>query len=221
MGRASFGAAFSLAVVFVALNARPWSCPNASADVAGQDAPSAPGVAGDVDGDWDVDPIDLCRLGSRWLNTDCAEPGRCDGADVNRSGAVDSNDFTILALSWGFGAGGDLSVTQPNNYPTRLAQGPDGKLYVSDAMAGSVFIYNPQLNLMGELKNLSGPLGVAVAGDGRIYVGSNGRDSVEGADEFDERKNRSNNPGLGGSFADRQPGNVAGAAARPEQQHHL
>jgi len=64
-------------------------------------------------------------------------------------------------------------------YPTRLALGPQGKLYVTDASAGSVFVYDSSLNPVGEITGIDLPLGVAVDSQGRIYVGSDGADSVE------------------------------------------
>jgi len=80
----------------------------------------------------------------------------------------------------------DLSVKHANDYPTRIAQGPDGKFYVTDALAGSVFIYNSHFDLAGkligiagELKGFDSPLGIAVDTEGNIYVGNNGRDNVE------------------------------------------
>ncbi len=76
-----------------------------------------------------------------------------------------------------------LAVTGSNDYPTRLALGPD-YLYVTDSKAWSVFFYDPNdPNYPGdpvaELKNIVKPLGVAVDQLGRIYVGSDGSDSVE------------------------------------------
>ena len=35
-----------------------------------------------------------------WLQTDCASPDHCDGADLNRDGRVDLEDFAILAAQW-------------------------------------------------------------------------------------------------------------------------
>lgn len=74
---------------------------------------------------------------------------------------------------------GDLKVKNSNTYPTRIAHGPGDKLYVSDVEVGSVFIYDGQRNLVGELKNLARPLGVAVDTKGNIYVGNDGRDNIE------------------------------------------
>jgi DNA-binding beta-propeller fold protein YncE len=74
---------------------------------------------------------------------------------------------------------GPLAIESSNRLPTRLAQGPDERFYVSDAQAGSVFIYNRDFTLVGELKNLDRPLGVAVDATGTIYVGNDGRDNVE------------------------------------------
>ena len=73
----------------------------------------------------------------------------------------------------------DLTVQNANRLPTRLAQGPNWRFYVSDARIGSVFIYGPDLRLVGELKQLDRPLGVVVDALGQIYVGNDGRDNVE------------------------------------------
>jgi DNA-binding beta-propeller fold protein YncE len=76
----------------------------------------------------------------------------------------------------------NLSVVHTNEYPLRLALGPNGRLYVSNAQIGSVFIYEigpGSLNLIGELKGLDEPLGVAADLLGRIYVGRDDIDSVE------------------------------------------
>ncbi len=73
----------------------------------------------------------------------------------------------------------DLSIENHNRMPTRLAQGSGGRFFVTDAVAGSVFIYSSDLTLQSELKDLDRPLAVAVDKFGKLYVGSNGRNSVE------------------------------------------
>jgi DNA-binding beta-propeller fold protein YncE len=73
-----------------------------------------------------------------------------------------------------------LSLRNANNFPTRATWGPFGRLYVSDAKAGSVFVYDvlPALTPVEEFKNIPTPLGVVVDGSGNLFVGSDGRDSV-------------------------------------------
>jgi len=74
-----------------------------------------------------------------------------------------------------------LAVTGVNRYPTRLAWAPDGRLYVSDAQSGSVFVYErlPELTPVAEYKHLVNPLGIALGADGALYVGVDGKDRVE------------------------------------------
>jgi hypothetical protein len=81
--------------------------------------------------------------------------------------------------SFGCSGGGKLAVLNRNDEPTRAALGPDGRLYVTDSGVGSVFIYDADLNVEGELANLDRPFGVAVDRDGNIYVGSEGSQRVE------------------------------------------
>jgi DNA-binding beta-propeller fold protein YncE len=73
------------------------------------------------------------------------------------------------------------AVVNANNYPTRLTWAADGRLYVSDALAGSVFVYErqPELTPVAEVQHLAKPLGVALDASGRLYVGVDGRDRVE------------------------------------------
>jgi hypothetical protein len=54
-------------------------------------------VAGDFDGDGDVDAEDLGNIGADWLHR--RDPNN-PGADVNRDGTVNLNDLAILARSW-------------------------------------------------------------------------------------------------------------------------
>ncbi len=73
----------------------------------------------------------------------------------------------------------DLSVQHDNELPIRVAQGADGRFYVSDAQSSSIFIYDADLVVEQELKDLDQPLGVAVDTQRRIYVGSNENDGIE------------------------------------------
>jgi DNA-binding beta-propeller fold protein YncE len=64
-------------------------------------------------------------------------------------------------------------------YPTRIATGINDGLFVSDFKVGSVFVLDGAYNPVKELKDLDGPLGVAVDDYGRIYVGNMGIGNVE------------------------------------------
>jgi DNA-binding beta-propeller fold protein YncE len=85
----------------------------------------------------------------------------------------------IKYLLPGKGYQGKIALVHTLLYPTRLAWGVNGNLYVSDNANNSVFIYDGGLNVLGELKGLAQPLGVIVDGDGNIYVGNQGRKNVE------------------------------------------
>ena len=63
-----------------------------------------PILAGDFEGDCDVDWVDLGLLCSQWLNTDCdADNDFCGGADFEGDGDVDIDDFARFAENWGQG----------------------------------------------------------------------------------------------------------------------
>ena len=74
---------------------------------------------------------------------------------------------------------GALTVYNPNTKPIRLAQGPDGKIYVTDTDAASVFVYDEALNIIGQIKGIAQPLGVSVSPAGLIYVGSQGSRNIQ------------------------------------------
>jgi len=64
---------------------------------------------------------------------------------------------------------------------TRIAAARNltGDYYVTDAKVGSVFIYDSNLVLTGELKGLAKPLGIAVNALGQILVGNDKHNNVE------------------------------------------
>ena len=154
---------------------------------------------GDFDNDSDVDLVDMWHLTSRWLNT-CTEPNFCDDADLDYSLQVDFNDFAILASNWGPTIAppppspDNFTVFNENLYPTRLAMGPNDDIYVTDAKSGSMFVYDPNLTLTGELRRLGKPLGLAVDAAGNIYVGSSDRKAVE---IYNSKGVKTNTIGLG------------------------
>jgi len=69
----------------------------------------------------------------------------------------------------------------------RMAAATDGSgdYYVSDPRVNSVFIYDPNLALVGEIKNLDKPLGIAIDTQGYLLVGNDGRNNIEVYDPGD------------------------------------
>jgi DNA-binding beta-propeller fold protein YncE len=137
----------------------------------------------DNNNDSKVDIQDFARMASRWERFS-------DKYDITGDNYVDLADIVVFADNWlsvfaGY-SGGDNKLQSINdpNAPTRLAFAPDGRLFVTDPRTCSVFIYDPNMadpNLLvvGELKGLDKPLGIAVDSAGFIYVGNDGRNNVE------------------------------------------
>ncbi|PJB44847.1 MAG: hypothetical protein CO108_08170 [Deltaproteobacteria bacterium CG_4_9_14_3_um_filter_63_12] len=72
----------------------------------------------------------------------------------------------------------NLTVRHVMEYPTRVAKGPDGRFYISDAKVGSVFVLDAEMKKsLAEFK-VGRPLGVAVDASGTVYVGQNGGTEV-------------------------------------------
>ncbi len=78
-----------------------------------------------------------------------------------------------------------LTVKNQPKSLTRIARNEDsfsdnyGYYYISDARSGSVFIYDTNRFLIGEMENLGKPLGVAIDSQGYLLVGNNNRNSIE------------------------------------------
>ena len=74
-----------------------------------------------------------------------------------------------------------LSLKNSPKFLTRIVTSRNltGDYYVTDAKVGSVFIYDSNLVLMQELKDLAKPLGITVNSSGHILVGNDKRNNVE------------------------------------------
>jgi sugar lactone lactonase YvrE len=141
-------------------------------------------IRSDMNRDGVIDSGDLAiysqkRLGADWQSVDwCAwllAPHKRDKKLVELRAFV--ND--TFECTGGGGGGATLPVLNSNDAPLRVALAPDGRIYVTDSGVGSVFIYDPDLQVVGELPGLDRPLGVAADPAGNIYVGSRGSQRVE------------------------------------------
>jgi hypothetical protein len=81
-----------------------WVSPDASGASYGYVGGGGPGFTGPVDtvglSAALVDFVEYSRFALGWEDIDCGEPSWCGGADMNRSGSVDVNDFAILTGRW-------------------------------------------------------------------------------------------------------------------------
>ena|GEM_PF-6897998 len=82
---------------------------------------------------------DFCVLADNWLRYDCDPNQRCDGADLDLSGAVDVNDLLLFARQWLNGI--DLALFQPRP-PTR-ATDPDPAHGASMVATAPVLTWTP------------------------------------------------------------------------------
>jgi hypothetical protein len=134
-----------------------------------------------------VDLQDLILFSEKKLRQDWQEVDWCQW--IAEPDKLHRHREELIAFIGNHFACDPLTVVNANVYPTRLAWAPEGKLYVSDAQVGSVFIYErqPELTAVAELKNLSKPLGVALHASGALYVGGDGLDRVEVYDPQGQR----------------------------------
>ena len=146
------------------------------------------GKHSDFNGDKIVDLEDLKIFSAKKLNQDWQDVEWCEWLEHDdKSKKLRGNELRNFIIEQ-FGCDQNeppqppedpLALKNANDYPTRLTWGPNGKLFVSNPMVGSVFIYDAEMNPLGELKGLDTPLGVAVDDGGNIYVGNDGRDNIE------------------------------------------
>ncbi|MHC4155015.1 MAG: NHL repeat-containing protein [Planctomycetota bacterium] len=197
--KTGFGKLMVLVVVAVAFGLSPLEYVP-GLDSSTNQAYAAKAIKGDMDRDGDIDLDDLQLFSRKWLGEDWDEVDWCQWVQENPD--MDKHlgglhDFIMEYFQCGQPpepnepppdpndpnepppVDDPLALKNSNVHPTRLAWGPFGHLYVSDPTAGSVFIYDPNLSLVGELKGLDKPLGIAVDQQGNMYVGNNGSDNVE------------------------------------------
>jgi len=150
------------------------------------------GDKSDLNNDGYVDENDLTLFSQQLLGleswTDWSNAQWCQWHAANKGNKDYSRyshllDFIYIFFECDSGGPPPSSSLPPavhsNDYPVRMAFGPDQNLYVSDAKVHSVFSYDAGLNITGELTGLDGPLAVAVDASGNIYVGNRGSYNVE------------------------------------------
>jgi len=134
----------------------------------------------DLNQDGLVDLADVVLFSEQELSQDYRLVDWCEWV-ASAGNKYEKHAGTLLAFIVQAYACDPLTVVQANLSPTRLAWAPEDRLVVTDPKVGSVFIYAryPELTLVGELKHLETPLGVAVDAAGNFYVGSQGRHQIE------------------------------------------
>jgi DNA-binding beta-propeller fold protein YncE len=150
----------------------------------GDHAAFAAKAKSDYNRDGHVDLQDVELFSVKWLDQNWQDVDWClwlqgDHKSKEHLGA-ELEQFIVDYFGCGSGPGEDpWKVIHDNEYPSRLVWGPSGYLYVTDAQMGSVFIYDPNMVIAGELKGLGTPFGLYVDAAGKIYVGSDKKDVIE------------------------------------------
>jgi hypothetical protein len=148
----------------------------------------------DLNKDKAVDIEDLVVFSSKYLELNwetvdwCAfyEAVSTEGTYAGRSTDFYRKHFGILLgfiNDYFLCEGGPLLLGIKNDPKTHYRVAVDseysGNYYISDPRVGSVFIYDSSWNLIGELKHLNKPLGVAIDSNGYLLVGNDGRNNIE------------------------------------------
>lgn len=154
----------------------------------------------DLNSDYTVDMNDLVIFSRNYLQANMEQVEWCqfyaDTVAGNEFEGRRTNyykqHFSLLLsfINEGFRCGEDQFLLDLENdpvSPVRITRnwGGNGDYYVTDASVGSLFIYDADMVLKGEIKDLSKPLGVAVDSLGFILVGNNGRNNIEVYDPED------------------------------------
>jgi DNA-binding beta-propeller fold protein YncE len=148
----------------------------------------------DLNRDGILDILDLQVFSSKYLELNYETVDWCDfytSVAIEQTFAGRPTDYyrknfrMLLGFIYDeFSCNGGPLLLGIKNDPASLTRGAidsayTGNYFFSDARVGSVFIYDPFRVLIGELKNLDKPLGVAIDSQGYLLVGNSGRDNIE------------------------------------------
>ncbi len=73
----------------------------------------------------------------------------------------------------------NFGITDTSRYLTRIAQGIDGRIFVTDSKRGVVHVLSPDLDLVDRWAGLVSPLGITTDELGRVFIGNKGRKNVQ------------------------------------------
>ena len=161
---------------------------------AGKPDPGTSTDHSDLNKDGIVDLVDLEIFSKRQLETSVENVDWCAFYEAvsrgerfqgEKTGFIQKHYKLLLGFIYDyFKCGVELNLLAIQNIPrnlTRIAvdSASTGNYYISDPLVGSVFIFSPELALIGELKNLDKPLGVAIDTQGFLLVGNDGKDNIE------------------------------------------
>lgn len=151
----------------------------------------------DLNGDSIVDQADLEIFSTNYLEQDWESVDWCLFYDSTVAGQPFDGRSTAYYLAhfvdllsfidsefWCTGPPPPPIAIQLENEPVGLyrivhAASTTGDYYITDPRVGSLFIYDADRVLKGEIKGLNKPLGVAVNSQGHVLIGNSGRNNVE------------------------------------------